>query len=121
MDLFSPSKVLYSIVKANIYATLIILIVYVFEVSFNLKIFIKYFTWKKSRRNAEIAADGNTGYYVIFCCGVFIYDILNGFIAFNFANVVFWLTIMTILALTFHKLYSKYQGVDPNKRDDDFT
>jgi len=28
---------------------------------------------------------------------------------------------MTFLTIQFHKFYSKYQGVDPNKEDTDFS
>ena len=84
-------------------------------------IFIRYFKWKKSTRNAEIASDGNTVYYVIVCLIVFIYDVYKHHVKFSFLNVIFWLIIMTMLALIFHKLYAKYQGLDPTKADDDYS
>jgi hypothetical protein len=110
-----------SILKANIIALMIVSVVYVFEVLFKLKIFIRYLTWPKSTRNAKIAADGNTGFYVIFCILILIYDLIKGHITFNDYSISFWLIEMAFLTIQFHKFYSKYQGVDPNKEDKDFS
>ncbi len=114
-------NILFSILKANIFAAILVILFYLIEIKYNLKIFIKYFTWKKSQKNARIATDGNTGYYAIFCLFIFIYDIVKKNVKFNFISVLLWLIIIIILSSTFHKLYSKYQGVDPNKADNDYT
>jgi hypothetical protein len=110
-----------SILKTNLIALIIVSVVYVFEVIFNLKIFIRYFTWRKSIRNAEISANGNTVYYVVFCTLILIYDLIKGHLTFNDYSISFWLIEMTFLTIQFHKFYSKYQGVDPNKEDKDFS
>ena len=111
----------FSILKANLIALMIVSVVYVLEVLFNLKIFIRYFTWRKSIRNAEISANGKTGYYIVFCTLVLIYDLIKGHLTFNDYSISFWLIELVFLAIQFHKFYSKYQGVDPDKKDDDFT
>jgi hypothetical protein len=111
----------FSILKANLIALMIVSVVYVFEVIFNLKIFIRYFTWRKSIRNAEISEQGKTVYYVVFCILVLIYDLIKGHLTFNDYSISFWLIEMTFLTIQFHKFYSKYQGVDPNKEDTDFS
>ena len=110
-----------SILKTNLIALIIVSVVYVLEVLFNLKIFIRYFTWRKSIRNAEIAAQGETVYYVVFCTLVLIYDLIKGHLTFNDYSISFWLIEMVFLTIQFHKFYSKYQGVDPNKEDKDFS
>ena len=111
----------FSILKANLIALMIVSVVYVLEVLFNLKILIRYFTWRKSIRNAEIAAQGETVYYVVFCTLVLIYDLIKGHLTFNDYSISFWLIEMVFLTIQFHKFYSKYQGVDPNKEDKDFS
>jgi hypothetical protein len=110
-----------SILKANLIALIIVSVVYVLEVLFNLKIFIRYFTWRKSIRNAEISAHGNTVYYIVFCTLILIYDLIKGHLTFNDYSISFWLIEMVFLTIQFHKFYNKYQGVDPNKEDKDFS
>ena len=112
---------IFSIIKANLIILGILIVTYIIEVNSNFKLFIDHFKWKKSIRNAEIAANGNTIYYLIFCLAVFVYDMIKNNVKFNFINILFWLIIMTMLTFIFHRLYSKYQGVDPNKADDDYT
>lgn len=110
-----------SLVKANIYALIIVSIVYILERVFKLKIFYGYFRWKKSQKNARIAADGDTGYYFIFCGLIYAYDIWKGHIQYHWLSTVIWVVCLIFLSIVFHDLYSNYQGVDPNKKDSDFT
>jgi len=120
MVIESVLPTLSSIIKANFIIVGIVLVVYILEVVANLKIFIRYFTWKKSLNNARIAANGNSGYYFIACLFVYISDIYRGNVNANLISIIVWLVLMIVLTSFFHHYYNKYQGVNPTKADDDF-
>jgi len=82
---------------------------------------VKYFLWEKSNRNAEITADGNSGYYAIHCLIVFLFDINKGVIEFSFLNIILWILMIVPLVIMVRYFYYKFQGVGTNKSDDDFA
>lgn len=71
-------------------------------------------------KNAKRSRNGDQVYYFVFCIIVYIYDLLNN-LEFTFLSFILWFVILITLSTYFGKIYDKYQGVDPNKADDDFT
>ena len=115
------SKMLLNIVKANIIVLIIILLSAIIERLFGVILFIKYFKWKKSPNNADIAADAHSGYYLVIMVIFYLYEIVKGNIEFKVTVTILWFVICIILIIIFHKFYNKYQGIDANRNDDDFT
>ena len=113
--------ILYSICKSHLIIIGILILTYFIEEITGLKLFIRQFKWKKSTKNALIHLDGDSWLYFLFVLGVFIFDIFKKRIPFEFSSVIIWLSIMIFLVFIFRKYYNKYQGVDPNKADDDYT
>ena len=85
----------------------------------NLKLIIRYFNLKKSPSEATTAAYGFSGYYLIICLIVLIVDFVNNTVEFSLLNITTWLILIIILVETFHKLYSKFQGVDDQTVEED--
>ena len=110
--LVNISFTLISYVKANILAAIIVFLVYIIEINTGLKIFYGYFKMKKSPKNAKIAADGNTGYYIIFCLIVFTYDIFYSALNFHFLTALIWFLFIIPSAIVLHKVYNRYQVVN---------
>ena len=114
-------SVIISVGKAQLLVLAIIILSYIVEKVTILNLFIDHFTWKKSPNNVVGIADRDTGYYAILSIFVLSYDIFKGSVKFNIVSIISWLIIMAILAPTFHHFHKKYQGVDPDKPDDDWT
>lgn len=113
--------VIISVGKAQIFVIALIILSYIIEKVTILNLFIDHYTWRKSPNNVQILANGDTGYYVILCIFVLSYDIFKGFVKFNVVSILSWLFLMMILIPTLRHLHLKYQGVDPDKPDDDWT
>jgi len=113
--------VIFSLLKANIIAVVIILISYVVESSTSLRLLVTRFKWKKNYKYAEQAANGNSGFYAILCTIVLIIDIKNGIIEFSLLNIFVWFIILVALIIIVKKLYFKFQGIDIAKKEDDFV
>lgn len=111
--------IIYILIKSQLLVFLVILISFIVENLTSLKLFIDHFLWEKSPKNAEIGADGTTGYYFIFCTSVFGYHIYKGYLEFTFFNIIVWLLVIAPLTGYFRKTYDKYQKIDPNKPDDE--
>jgi len=114
-------KILIIIGASQLVVFLIILTSYVIEKFTQFNLFIDHFTWKKSLNNAKILTVRDSVYYFIINLGVFYYSIHNEYIMFSIPKALFWLCIVFILTLTFREVHYKYQGVDFNKSDDDYT
>ena len=110
-----------SIGKANLIAIGIVILSYIIEKLTGLKMFIDHYRWIKSENNAETLSIGDTVYYFILNLIVFIYDIYKGEIEFHVISIVTWLLLVGILTQIFYIIHGKYQKVDPNKADNDFT
>ena len=113
--------VIYSVLKAHLIILVILILSYIIEQITPLSLFVDQFKWKKSPRNAEIHVSGDSLYYLIIVLIVFIYDIYHDKIELNFISILAWLVIMIPLFWLFRILYRKYQGVDTNKADVDFS
>jgi hypothetical protein len=107
------------LLKANLLATVLVFGLYLIEINSEFKLFVKQFKWKKSINNARIQRNGTQVYYFIFCCGVYIYDLYKSNVNFTIISFVIWLITLIFLSTILGKIYDKYQGVDPNKADDD--
>jgi len=114
-------NVLVSLIKANILAVAIVLVLYLVEINSDFKLFVKQFQWKKSIKNARIHRDRDQGYYFILCTAVYIYDLYKGSIDFSIISFIIWLAMLIFLSTIFGKIYDQYQGVDPQKADDDLS
>lgn len=125
-----------SIIKSQLFVAALYIGSFVIEKSTSLKLLVHHFNWKKSTLNAKKSLNGASVEYVVICTGVFIYDLYNkhidlqsidifgiGTTAFTNGGVVFllWFYTMRWLVTGFRWFYDKYQGVDPNKSDDDLT
>jgi Ca2+/Na+ antiporter len=115
------SSICISIAKANLIAIGIVILSYIIEKLTGLRLFIDHYTWIKSENNAETLSIGDTVYYFILNLIVFIYDIYMGKIEFHVIAIVTWLLFVGILAQIFYLIHGKYQKVDPNKSDNDYT
>lgn len=114
-------SIILSLIKANIFAAILVFLLYLIEINTNFKLFVKQFKWKKSTKNARIHRNGDQVYYFIFCCIVYVYEIYKGTISLTIISFIIWLILLIILSTIFGKLYDKYQGIDPGKADDDYT
>jgi hypothetical protein len=114
-------NIILSILKANVLTSLIVFVLYLIEINSDFKFFVKQFKWKKSVRNAEIHRNRDQVSYFILAIIVYIYDIYNNNLEFTFISFVIWVAILITLSTIFGKIYDKYQGVEPNKADDDFS
>ena len=110
-----------SIGKANLIAIGIVILSYIIEKLTGLKMFIDHYRWIKSENNAETLSIRDTVYYFILNLIVFIYDIYKGEIEFHVISIVTWLLLVGILTQIFYIIHGKYQQIDPNKADNDFT
>jgi hypothetical protein len=113
--------IIISIGKSNLIAIGIVLLSFIIEKLTGLKLFIDNYTWVKSKYNAENISIRDTVNYFILNLIVFIYDIYNGKIEFHVIAIVAWLFFVGILAQLFYIIHDKYQKVDPNKSDNDYT
>lgn len=113
--------IIISIGYANLIAIGIVLLSYIIEKVTGLKLFIDHYTWVKSENNAETLSIRDTVYYFILNLFVFIYNIYHGKIEFHAVSLVIWLFFTGILTIIFYSLHSKYQKIDPNKSDDDYS
>ena len=114
-------ETLFSLVKANFLALILVFVLYLIEINSDFKLFVKQFQWKKSLKNARIHRNGDQVLYFIFCTAVYIYDLYKGNVNFSVISFIIWLITLIILSTIFGKIYDKYQGVDPKKADDDFS
>jgi len=110
-----------SIGKSNLIAAGIVLLSFIVEKLTGLKLFIDNYTWAKSEYNADNISIRDTVNYFILNLIVFIYDIYNGKIEFHVIAIVTWLFLVSILTQLFYIIHDKYQTVDPNKSDNDYT
>ena len=115
------SSICISIGKANLITIGIVILSYIIEKLTGLKLFIDHYRWIKSENNAETLSIGDTVYYFILNLIVFIYDIYKGEIEFHVISIVTWLLLVGILTQIFYIIHGKYQQIDPNKADNDFT
>ena len=123
MDLFDLPlfKIFFSILKGHLILICLITISYLIEMITTLSLFVDQFKWKKSLENAEMLSDRDSSYYFLFMAGVFIFDIYKNNIEVSAFSIIGWLVMMIFLAIIFRKFHFKYQGVDPNKDDADFS
>lgn len=125
-----------SIGKAQLIVGIVYIISFLIEKITGLTLIIDNFTWKKSTLNAKRSLNGASVEYVVICIGVFIYDIYNRHIDLQSIDIfgigtssyvngwvvfILWGYSMRRLVTGFRWFYDKYQGVDPNKSDDDLT
>ncbi len=107
--------------KAQLIVLIIVYLSYVIETNTPIKLFFDNYQWKKSIRNAEDISNRDSGLYLIIMIIVFIYDIIKKNLQFNFFNFIIWLLVVSVLVKLFFYFHKKYQAVDHNKADDDFT
>jgi hypothetical protein len=117
-DIFN---VLVSLIKANILVVAIVFVLYLIEINSDFKLFVKQFQWKKSLKNARIHRDRDQVSYFIFCTAVYVYDLYKGNVKFSVISFIFWFALLIFLSTIFGKIYDQYQGVDPEKADDDLS
>jgi hypothetical protein len=113
--------VIYSLLKAHIILIGIVAISYIIEKITPLRLLYDHFKWEKSVKNAEAALDLHTFLYILFIMSVLIYDIYIENVKFEVLPIVIWISLMIIFVRFFRKYYNKYQGVDKNKSDNDFS
>jgi len=112
-------QVFSSVVIAHIIILFLLLMSWILEKYAGLKLFIIFFKWEKSLRNAKIYLDGHTILYLLILILTFIITDKSNDFKYNLNTIsAFILTIIPLLTL-FRKLYSKYQGIDETKDDDE--
>jgi hypothetical protein len=114
-------SIIISIFKAGLISLFIVIGLYLIEKNSELIFFVKEFKSKKSIRHAEINHDRDQGYYFIITSIVYIYDLYKGYVEFTYISFIIWFAILITLSTIFGKIYDKYQVIDPNKADDDYT
>ena len=114
-------NIIISIGKANLIVIGIVVLSFIVEKLSGLRLFIDHYTWIKSPYNAKSLSIRDTDYYLIINLAVFVYDIYQGKIEFHALTLATWLFIVGNLAIQFYFIHRKYQKVDPNKADDDYT
>ena len=114
-------SVIISVGEAQLLVLALILLSYIIEKVTILNLLIAQYTWRKSPNNVEVLTDGDTAYYVIVCIFVLSFEIFQGLVKFNVVSILFWLFMMMILIPTLRHFHKKYQGIDYNRADDDYT
>ena len=114
-------SVFYTILKANFFVAVIIIISDIIEMNSNFYLFVKDFKQIKDKKNAKMAANAHTVYYFFVCLFVFIYDLFKHNVALNVLTALLWIIIMIFLIIIFWKTYNKYQGKEPNNEDDNIS
>ena len=114
-------SIFFSIIKAHIFILIVLFLTYFIEVTTPLILFVKQFQWKKSPRNAEIHLNGDTAYYLIILLGFYFYEIYEDNVELSLNTFSLWVLMVLPVLTFFRKFYNKYQGVDPNIADDDYT
>ena len=122
MDLFSLIlPVLISLCKANLLAIIIVLVFYFVETHSDFKLFVTHFKWKKSVKYARVFRHTFQAYYFLFCCSVLVYDLTINKIGISITAFLIWFVLLASLTGLLGLLHDKYQGVDPNKKEDDLS
>jgi hypothetical protein len=118
MDIF---KIFITIAKAHLLIVLIIISSFLIEKLTGLKLLIDHYTWKKSSKNRKVLSTGDAGYYFIINLAVFIYyhykEDTTDLVTFS----IIWFIVISIMTYIFYKIHFKYQKIDPNKSDNDYT
>ncbi len=114
-------NILIVIGKANLLVLVLIFLSYILEKTTGIRIVIDNYKWKKSPRNAFDASNRDSFIYFVVNLLWFIYYIKKDEIGFTFINIVLWTIIIFFLTKVFFRFHHKYQAIDPNKADDDFS
>ena len=114
-------NIIFSIGRAHIIVIAIVLGSFLLEKLTGLNLFIDHYTWKKSKLNADMLSSRDSVYYFILNVIVFGYDVYKKSINFKIINIILWFIIISVLTKLFYHFHRKYQAVDPNKADDDYT
>lgn len=117
LNFFYP--IILSIGNAHLIILIIIPLSYIFEKLFGLKLLIAFFRWKKSKRNAEIHLDTHTFFYLLILISTFIFSDKGNKFNYSLNSISVFIILIIPLLLIFRKLYSKYQGIDETKIDDE--
>ena len=122
MDFYKDiQSVLVSIGKAHLIVIGILIFSFIIEHTTQFRLFFKDFVRPKSQKQAEIANDRNIGTYFLIMVGKIIYDMFTRNMVINFYTIVFSFLIIYLLTKFFYRIHKKYQAVDPEKADDDFS
>lgn len=114
-------NIVYSIVKAHLLICAIIIVSFIIERFTPLVLFIKQFKGKKSSNNARAFLESTTYIYILFLLSILVYDIVKGKIQIESTSLIIWALVMFWLVHLFRKFIRKYQKVDPDKSDHDFS
>ena len=114
-------NIIFSLGKAHAIVLVLIIMSYILEKLTGLNLFVDHYTWKKSALNADMLSSRDSVFYLILNSITFGYDLIQHNIVFNITNLVVWFILIYILTNRFYYFHRKYQAVDPNKADDDFT
>ena len=109
------------ILEAHGLLLIVLSIDYFLEKTTGISVFVDQFLWEKSLRNAEINIDRDSWLYFLWNLAFLIYILVKNRIEFSITILTFWLLIMLLLLKPFRYFYDKYQKVDSEKADDDYT
>lgn len=112
-------EIILIIVKAHLIIILILAISYLLEKLIGLKLFITFFRWKKSKRNAEIYLNGHTFLYFVVILLTFVFSDKGIYFEYNINTISAFILMVIPLLMIFRKLHSKYQGIDVTREDDE--
>lgn len=114
-------NLLFVLLLSNVMYLAIFLFSFIIESVTGLRLMFDQLKWAKSSNKAEKLAYGNSGIYfvILFCC--FIYFGLKGLVTINLYTSIAWIVITIPLMIQFRKFYNKFQKIDPNKSDDDYS
>jgi len=114
-------QVLYSIWGTIILTLKIISVSFIIEKVTGLKLLVSTFYWKKNLYNAKTSAVGSSVTFFFLNVIVYIYDLIKGYVVFNIFSFIVWLLLIIFLKRLLYRIYYKYQSIDPNKADDDYS
>ncbi|RMG32231.1 MAG: hypothetical protein D6732_13640 [Methanobacteriota archaeon] len=109
------------LLKSHLLLLLIVFVSYIIEKTTGLRLFIDHYTWVKSPENAETLTARDSFFYILVNLGVLLYHYFKGKIAFTWLSFFVWLILLGFLVRIFYKIHRRYQKVDPQKADDDYT
>lgn len=104
------------IIEAHLYMIVILLVSYILEKMFKIRLLIDSFRWKKSDYLAGGAADFYSLLYFLFSLLFLLFDLyVRKTVSENYTFWK-WLIIMIPLTILFRICYFKFQGRDPTKK-----
>lgn len=107
--------------KAHLLILLIVISVWIIEITLGLNLLVKMYIWKKNPKLAMSTTDLDSLVYVLLNIGAYLYYQIHGEPHFHWLTFLIWFGSLVLLSYLFRKIHYRFQGIDPDKAEDDYT